>query len=59
MPYTRKTKDVWVIQFRYFNQPWEDISEANSREDKNFQLAKYRLSGGGEYRAVKSRVSIN
>lgn len=57
--YTRKTKGVWIIQFKYQDQPWEDISEADSVDDKNYQLKEYRLSGGGQYRAIKRRVSIN
>jgi hypothetical protein len=59
MTYKRKTKDVWAIQFKYQDQPWEDISEAGTVADKNYQLQEYRLSGGGQYRAVKCRVPIN
>ena len=58
MPYIRKTKDAWIIQFKYQNLAWENISEADTVTDKNYQLQEYRLSGGGQYRAVKSRVSI-
>jgi len=59
MMYSRKTRDVYVIQFKYQDQPWEDISEADTLADKNYQLQEYRLAGGGQYRAVKRRVSIN
>lgn len=59
MMYSRKTRDVYVIQFKYQDQPWEDISEADSVTDRNYQLKEYRLAGGGQYRAVKRRVSIN
>lgn len=59
MLYTRKTKDVWVIQFKYQNQPWEDVSEADSMDDKNYQLKEYRFAGGGQYCAVKRRVPIS
>lgn len=59
MSYNRKTKDVYIIQFKYQGQPWEDISEADTLADRNYQLQEYRLAGGGQYRAVKRRVPIN
>lgn len=59
MSYSRKTRDVHIIQFKYQDQPWEDVSEADTVADKNYQLQEYRLAGGGQYRAVKRRVSIN
>ena len=60
MSYNRKTKDVYIIQFKLDQgQPWEDISEADTLADRNYQLQEYRLAGGGQYRAVKRRVLIN
>ena len=59
MPYNRKTKDVYLIQFKYQDQPWEDVSEADSVADKDYQLKEYRLAGGGQYRSVKRRVPVN
>ena len=48
-----------VIQFRYGDLPWEDVSEdRTTREKKNVMrdLKEYRMSGYGQYRAVERRV---
>ena len=47
-----------VIQFKYEDLPWEDVSEyRTTREKKNVMrdLKEYRMSGG-QYRAVERRV---
>ena len=48
-----------VIQFRYGDLPWEDVSEYwTAEEKKNVRrdLKEYRMSGYGQYRAIKRRV---
>ena len=48
-----------VIQFRYEDLPWEDVSEYwTAEEKKNVRrdLKEYRMSGYGQYRAIKRRV---
>ena len=48
-----------VIQFRYGDLPWEDVSEyRTTREKKNVMrdLKEYRMSGYGQYRAIERRV---
>ena len=48
-----------VIQFRYGGLPWEDVSEYwTAEEKKNVRrdLKEYRMSGYGQYRAIKRRV---
>lgn len=54
-----KYKYVAVIQFKYGDLPWEDVSEyRTTREKKNVMrdLKEYRMSGHGQYRAVERRV---
>ena len=48
-----------VIQFRYGDLPWEDVSEYRTAEEKKNvmrDLKEYRMSGYGQYRAIKRRV---
>ena len=48
-----------VIQFRCEALPWEDVSEYwTAEEKKNVRrdLKEYRMSGYGQYRAIKRRV---
>ena len=50
---------VTVIQFKQEDSPWEDVSEYwTAEEKKNVRrdLKEYRMSGGGQYRAIKRRV---
>ena len=50
---------VTVIQFRYGDLPWEDVSEYRTAEEKKNvrrDLKEYRMSGYGQYRAVERRV---
>ena len=50
---------VTVIQFRYGDLPWEDVSEYRTAEEKKNvrqDLKEYRMSGYGQYRAIKRRV---
>ena len=54
-----KYKYVAVIQFKYGDLPWEDVSEYRTTlEKKNVMrdLKEYRMSGDGQYRAVERRV---
>ena len=48
-----------VIQFRYGDLPWEDVSEYRTAEEKKNvrrDLKEYRMSGYGQYRVIKRRV---
>ena len=48
-----------VIQFKYGDLPWEDVSEYwTAEEKKNVRrdLKEYRMSGYGQYRAINRRV---
>ena len=61
MKMKKKPKYVYiaVIQFKYGDLPWEDVSEYwTTREKKNVMrdLKEYRMSGYGQYRAVERRV---
>ena len=61
MKMKRKPKYVYiaVIQFKYGDLPWKDVSEyCTTREKKNVMrdLKEYRISGYGQYRAVERRV---
>ena len=50
---------ITVIQFRSEDLPWEDVSEYRTAEEKKnvrHDLKEYRLSGYGQYRAIKRRV---
>ena len=50
---------VTVIQFRYGDLPWEDVSEYRTAEEKKnvrHDLKEYRMSGYGQYRAINRRV---
>ena len=50
---------VTIIQFRYEDFPWEDVSEYRTAEEKKNvrrDLKEYRMSGCGQYRAIKRRV---
>ena len=50
---------IAVIQFKYGDLPWEDVSEyRTTREKKNVMrdLKEYRMSGYGQYRAIERRV---
>lgn len=50
---------VTVIQFKYEDLPWQDVSEYwTAEEKKNVRrdLKEYRMSGYGQYRAIKRRV---
>ena len=51
---------ITVIQFKYDDLPWEDVSEYwTAEEKKNVRrdLNEYRMSGCGQYRAIKRRVT--
>lgn len=64
MAYTRKTKDVIVIQYRLHGEStWEDETEYDSKDWKQAQndLKEYRASCGanyGDYRKITRRVKI-
>ena len=48
-----------VIQFRYGDLPWEDMSEYLTAEEKKNVRRDYReylTSGGGSYRIINRRV---
>ena len=48
-----------VIQFKYGDLPWEDVSEYRTAEEKKNvmrDLKEYRMSGYGQYRAVERRI---
>ena len=50
---------VTVIQFKYGDLPWEDVSEYRTAEEKKNvrrDLKEYRMSGYGQYRVIKRRV---
>ena len=50
---------ITVIQFRWDGLPWEDVCEyCTAEEKKNVRrdLNEYRMSGCGQYRAIKRRV---
>ena len=50
---------ITVIQFRCEDLPWEDVSEYWTVEEKKNvrrDLKEYRMSGYGQYRAIKRRV---
>ena len=50
---------ITVIQFKYDDLPWEDVSEYwTAEEKKNVRrdLKEYRMSGYGQYRAIKRRI---
>ena len=50
---------VTVIQFKYEDLPWEDVSEYWAAEEKKNvrrDLKEYRMSGYGQYRAIKRRA---
>ena len=50
---------VAVIQFKQEDSPWEDVSEYWTEEEKKNvrrDLKEYRMSGYGQYRAIKRRV---
>ena len=50
---------IAVIQFKYEDLPWEDASEYCTAEEKKnvrHDLKEYRMSGCGQYRAIKRRV---
>lgn len=53
-----KTKEVKVIQFKYENNPWEDVSGYDREEYGQIRhdLKEYRMSGGGSYRVITRRV---
>ena len=48
-----------VIQFKYGDLPWEDVSEYRTAEEKKNVRRDYReylTSGGGSYRIINRRV---
>ena len=50
---------VTVIQFRYGDLPWEDVSEYRTSEEKKnvrHDYREYLTYGGGSYRIIKRRV---
>ena len=50
---------IAVIQFKYGDLPWEDVSEYRTEEEKKNvrrDLKEYRMSGYGQYRSIKRRV---
>ena len=54
-----KYAHITVIQFRWDGLPWEDVCEYwTAEEKKNVRrdLKEYRMSGYGQYRAIKRRV---
>ena len=43
MPYTRKTRDVYVVQGLYPGPSgWEDVTEENTRTEGRARLREYR-----------------
>ena len=57
MSYTRKTKDVFVIQGNY-GTGWDDENEEDTRIAARRSLKEYRDNGPGEYRLIKRREKI-
>ena len=50
---------ISVIQFKYGDLPWEDVSEYwTAEEKKNVRrdLKEYRMSSDGQYRIINRRV---
>ena len=50
---------ISVIQFKYGDLPWEDVSEYRTAEEKKNVRRDYReylTSGGGSYRIINRRV---
>ena len=50
---------ITVIQFKYEDLPWEDVSEYWTAEEKKnirHDLNEYRMLGDGQYRVIKRRV---
>ena len=50
---------VTVIQFRYCDLPWEDVSEYRTAEEKKNvrrDLKEYRMPSYGQYRIINRRV---
>ena len=50
---------ITVIQFRYEDLPWEDVSEYwTAEEKKNVRrdLKEYRIASDGQYRIINRRV---
>ena len=51
---------ITVIQFKYEDLPWEDVSEYWTAEEKKnvrHDFKEYLTSGGGSYRIIDRRVS--
>ena len=50
---------VTVIQLKYGDSPWEDVSEYRTAEEKKNvrrDFKEYLISGGGSYRIIDRRV---
>ena len=50
---------ITVIQFKYEDLPWEDVSEYRTAEEKKNvrrDFREYLTSGGGSYRIIGRRV---
>lgn len=50
---------ITVIQFKYEDLPWEDVSEYWTAEEKKnvwHDLKEYRMSSDGQYRVIHRRV---
>ena len=50
---------ISVIQFKYGDLPWEDVSEYWTAEEKKnvrHDLKEYRMSSDGQYRVIHRRV---
>ena len=50
---------ITVIQFKYCDLPWEDVSEYWTAEEKKnvrHDLKEYRMSGYGQYRIINRMV---
>lgn len=52
-----KYRYLLVIQFKYDDQPWEDVDEYDERErDECYRVLKeYRMDKSGRYRVVHRR----
>ena len=51
---------ITVIQFKYEDLPWEDVSEYWTAEEKKnvrHDLKEYRMSSDGQYRVIHRRVT--
>lgn len=60
MPYTRKTRDEFVIQGNYgYGHGWEDLTSEDRRKDALARLREYDANEAGvPHRMICRRVKI-